>query len=270
MPPRMLFIFLLLASGCGGTSVGVTRVGPGVDASTVSDGSSLDANTFADASADVDGQVCALAASNYDQSCVVNTDCAIVRLGDYCDPTICFSAGVLGAINTGALAQFNADVAKTPIGSGAVQPPTNCSGAASTDYPEGCCVAGKCQFSPVTCPSDTLAACSEAGGACSRHVAAVRECGSAGQGPPGSCAQPDETCCLSELDAATVDSPVATLDFTVLCLADAGPVDGGTPPAENGDIPGVGRWCNGPEVCTPFNGGWECCVLLGVSMCVAP
>ena len=63
----------------------------------------------------------------------------------------------------------------------------------------------------------------------------------------------------------------ATLDVTVLCLADAGPVDGGTPAAENGDIPGVGRWCNGPEVCTPFNGGWQCCVTgPPISVCVAP
>src|SRR6202142_1508105 len=166
-----------------------------------------------------------------------------------------------------ALAQFNADVAKTPIGSGAVSPPpqTMCSCPAYSDL-EGCCVAGVCQFSAITCPSDTLAACAEAGGVCSRHV---EESGQLGQGPPGSCAQPDETCCLSGAppigadagSTATADasSGPGTLDFTVLCLADAGPVGGGAPPAENGDIPGVGRWCNGGEVCTPFNGGWQCC-----------
>jgi hypothetical protein len=239
---------------------------------SAADGGGLIGDASSDAAADVAGRVCALVASKYDQSCATNTDCVIVRLGDYCDPMLCYNAGTYDAIHTTALAQFDADVAKTPIGSGAVQPPTNCSGLGSTDYPEGCCVAGKCQFSPVTCPSDTVAACSQAGGACSRHVAPVRECGSAGQAPPGSCAQPDETCCLSELDAATVDSPFGTLDFTVLCLADAGPVDGGTPPADNGDIPGVGRWCNGSEICTSFNGGWQCCIVgpSPISMCVAP
>jgi hypothetical protein len=42
-------------------------------------------------------------------------------------------------------------------------------------------------------PSDTLAACADAGGACSPFVI---QCGDKGTGPPDSCAYSDEMCCL--------------------------------------------------------------------------
>ena len=41
--------------------------------------------------------------------------------------------------------------------------------------------------------ADTLPACADAGGTCAPFVA---QCGSKGAGPAGSCAYPDETCCL--------------------------------------------------------------------------
>ncbi len=65
------------------------------------------------------------------------------------------------------------------------------------------------------------------------------------------------------VDAGAFDTSDAipegyTPDFTAFCQTDAGPVDAG-PATATGDIRGVGRWCNGPEVCTPFNNGWQCC-----------
>ncbi len=270
---------LLLASGCGGTTLGVTRAGPIADASTISDDGGLDANASANASADVDSQVCALAASNYDQSCVANTDCVLVKLGDYCDPNVCYCGGILGAINMTALAQFNADVAKTPIGSGAVSPPsTMCSCPAYSDL-EGCCVAGVCQFSPVTCPSDTLEACAEAGGSCSRHV---EECGQLGPGPAGSCAQPDETCCLfgaplGGADAgSTTDGTVATTDSSEPAASDAeGGSSDGFPQWWDPACTGSGAQCAdpncspvtlevAPSACEPFTDVTVGCIGIGI------
>ena len=70
---------------------------------------------------------------------------------------------------------------------------------------------------------------------------------------------------MGNVDAAANDASGYTPNYTVLCAADAGPQDSGSA------IPGVSRWCNGPEVCIPFNGGWECCVLMhGISFCVNP
>jgi hypothetical protein len=71
-------------------------------------------------------------------------------------------------------------------------------------------------------------------------------------------------------DADLVDGPSGSVDYTVLCVGDAGPVDAGSP-SDNPAVPGASRWCNGPEVCTPFNGGWACCVQQGVgAFCVNP
>ena len=147
-----------------------------------------------------------------------------VFAGDYCgDECIC---GGDSTINVGALAQFNADVAKTPIGSGAVEGVgADCSWPTEIDYAPYCqsgrCVVGDCPETADAAP-------------------------------------------------ASDDAPSGNeLNYTVLCVADTGPLDAGYPgpPA----IPGVSRWCNGPEVCTPFNGGWECCVFMAPqSMCVAP
>ena len=61
-----------------------------------------------------------ISASNYDESCNVDSDCQEVTSRDYC------SAGCLcggSAINVGAVAQFKADVSKTPLGSGALRSP---------------------------------------------------------------------------------------------------------------------------------------------------
>jgi hypothetical protein len=167
---------------------------------------------------------CTIVASNYDQSCGVDTDCRMISAGDYCVAG-CLCGG--SAISATALAQFNADVAKTPVGSGAVQElPCNCPAEFAPCCRQGQCVAG----------SDCL---------------------------PGSDATPD-----AGPDAAQT-SVSGPNDFTVLCIADAGPLDSGSTDAAA--IAGHSLWCNGPEVCEPIGGVWECCVTNGAfSMCVAP
>lgn len=143
---RIFPTLVFLASGCGGARSGVAQGAPIADASTGVDGGGPVGDASSDAAAAADGRACTFVASNYDQSCVTNTDCVAVRLGDYCDPTRCYCDESLGAIKATALAQFNADVAKTPIGSDAVSPQGLCSCLAFSD-PGACCVAGKCQFS---------------------------------------------------------------------------------------------------------------------------
>ncbi len=185
---------LFFANGCGGSvadgpqrdagvAPGPADASPGVPP--------LDA--VAEAGPDIDAAGCVLAASNYNQSCTVDTDCVPISTGNYCDPLTCMCGGVGDVISKNALPQFQADVAKTPIGSGAIQ-------GASCGCPlfglGACCVAGMCQFGFDACSGagDALAACADAGGTCSRFV---EECGGRGAGPANSCAYADETCCLN-------------------------------------------------------------------------
>jgi hypothetical protein len=262
---RIFPTLVLLASGCGGSTSGVTRGAPVADASTGADGGGLVGDASSDVVAEIDGQACTFVASSYGQSCATNTDCVAVRLGDYCDPTRCYCDETLGAINATALAQFSADVAKTPIGSDAVSPQGMCSCLGYSD-PGACCVGGVCQFSPATCPSDTLAACAEAGGGCVRHV---EDCGPMRQGPPGSCAHPDETCCLSvappnQADAAddgrSLDSPAGDGR-----LVD-GPADGAADLSDAGDAACSAlftRCTQDSECCAPY----RCLNITGTREC---
>jgi hypothetical protein len=124
---------------------------------------------------------CEISASSYDQSCSVDSDCTIVTSGNYCTGG-CFCGG--SAINVSALAQFDSDVAKTPVGTGAVR-----GGGCPCPIDMGpCCRNGTCQGECYS-PSDTLPACADAGGVC--YV--VKSCSPLG--PPGSCAYADEVCC---------------------------------------------------------------------------
>jgi hypothetical protein len=206
-------LLLMAGAGCGGRSSRTSfMVG-----STPAGGSSSQSTEDATAPAMTGGDAaCTIVASKYDQSCAVDTDCRMISAGDYCMAG-CLCGG--SAISATAIAQFNADVAKTPLGSGAVQNLNcNCPGEFAPCCRQGQCVAG----------SDCLAA-------------------------------PDAS-------QTMVSGPP---DFTVLCIADAGFLDSGATDAAA--VPGHSRWCEGPEVCEPINGTWECCVTIGISSrCVAP
>jgi hypothetical protein len=172
---------LTLGVGCGGQAAGPVPVdasdGPTIDAAAERlDGSSRN-ESGADAAAS-----CNISASSYDQSCKADTDCTLVDSRNYCEPgCVCPNS----TVNVGALAQYNADVATTPLGSGAL---------GSTACPcrvvlPPCCRDGRCVLD-CSSPSDTLPACADAGGVC---VYGMQSCNVVG--PPGSCAFADELCC---------------------------------------------------------------------------
>lgn len=155
-----------------------------------------DASVMIDAHASIDGALeaytgpCTFSADAYDLSCKTDNDCVGVAAGYYCSPAQC--GCVLIGISKGALAKFNTDVASTPLGSGEVEG-VDCGCTAELGV---CCLGGTCS-SGTDCfagIADTLPACADAGGTCSRS--ASDQCGSLGEGPPDSCAYPDEKCCL--------------------------------------------------------------------------
>jgi len=127
---------------------------------------------------------CNISASNYDQSCAADSDCTGVTEGDYCSATECLCGW--GTISVSALPKYNADVAKTPIGSGAIEGALcNCPAEASP-----CCRSGACTMS-CGAPADTLPECADAGGRC---IYGATSC--IPPGPPDACAYSDEICCL--------------------------------------------------------------------------
>jgi len=76
-------------------------------------------------------------ASSYDQSCKSDSDCAMVSVGNACAECIFACGENVGAINVGALAQYMADVDKTPAGAASCGCP---------NFPRRppCCRGGQC------------------------------------------------------------------------------------------------------------------------------
>jgi hypothetical protein len=173
-------------SDVGGTTVDGAGERANVDASN--DGPSVEGSGDGGPDAESDG--CTVSASNYDQSCTVDTDCVEVSSGDYCSAATCQCGG--SVVNVGALAQFRADVSKTPLGSGALMSlPCGCPLAAGPCCRQGMCKAGFGE--DCSSPADTLAACVDAGGTC-RPSALYGGCN---QGAPDACAYSDEVCCVN-------------------------------------------------------------------------
>jgi hypothetical protein len=180
-------LFGVLAWSCGG-HIAANR---SADASSVTVRDGEDASS--DTGSPADAGSCMISASNYDQSCNVDTDCREVSPGDYCSP-ICRCGGA--AIHAKALAQFNEDVSKTPLGSGALG-----SVGCYCPFQEGpCCRRGTCVGERGACsaPTDTLPACSDAGGTCVFQGSAPVSGLCAEPGPPDACAYSDEICCTTQ------------------------------------------------------------------------
>jgi hypothetical protein len=103
--------------------------------------------SVSDAGASGDGGACFVSASNYDQSCTIDSDCQMVSSGNYCT-AMCSCGG--SAINAAAGAQFNDDVSKTPLGSGALGfVDCNC----PLEIPP-CCLHGVCEVDACSVPAD--------------------------------------------------------------------------------------------------------------------
>jgi hypothetical protein len=139
-------------------------------------------------------------ASDYDQSCLVDSDCVVVGEMPQCPPMPCYECPT-AAVNKSVATRYEAALSLA-FGGDAAGPACSCaceSGAI--------CRAGKCQAALCTPPAaDTLAACANAGGQCEYSACAER-------GPAGSCAYSDEFCCLSRPpgpDAGVCSAPLDT------------------------------------------------------------
>jgi hypothetical protein len=99
----------------------------------------------------IDTSVKLIQASDYDQSCTVDTDCRYIAEGNACTPCA-FDCSYAAAINVSALTQYYSDVANTPAVAPEFNGRTCASGCPSALGP--CCVGGKCQTSPTSqCPA---------------------------------------------------------------------------------------------------------------------
>ena len=95
-----------------------------------------------------DATVQLIRASDYDQSCAVDSDCVEVHVGNACSCDLSCQT-MPAAINKGALPHYTADVAKSPhvtCGCGPTGPPLVCVDAVPGPH----CVGGSCQL--TSCP----------------------------------------------------------------------------------------------------------------------
>jgi hypothetical protein len=185
---------LMAAAACSSTSSGVGSTDAAAEAAGVSDdaqgGAAGDDDSGAAACAAVGGQcevgafceevalvacgpvgsVCCLhvlcaadakvqliQASDYDQSCIVDSDCVEVYVGNACSCEIgCRSA--MGPINKAAEPQYTADLANGPQVACSCAPPPPVSEGAEPVEPVVCCVGGQCETAAGHCAVSTDAA----------------------------------------------------------------------------------------------------------------
>jgi len=188
---------VLLATGCTGSP----SAAGAVDASSSPTGQATDASTQGglDASSSdateegtsPDAAFCTnLLASTYDQSCDNDDQCVLVPQVSACPVNACVTCVGLGAINAGALGQYDAILDADLEGIPAFQ--TCACPALVVGSAFACCRAGSCGY--CVAAADTLSDCIDAGGEC---FAAGSGCADGGQGPPDACAYSDEICCTS-------------------------------------------------------------------------
>jgi hypothetical protein len=91
-----------------------------------------------------DAAVEVIQASDYDQTCAVDTDCVSITEGSSCNACTlnCSNA----AISTRSMAQYNADTANILLAAFELCP-SSCGGPQSA-----CCRSGKCQWGYPLCP----------------------------------------------------------------------------------------------------------------------
>jgi hypothetical protein len=134
----------LPTTGCSSTS---SNQGTSDGAATLSDAQ----NDASAPNACTDASIKLIQASDYDQSCTVDTDCRLIAEGNACVPCA-FNCPFSAAINAGALTKYNSDTANTPATAGEFNGQTCASGCGAAFGP--CCVGGKCQTSTASqCPA---------------------------------------------------------------------------------------------------------------------
>jgi hypothetical protein len=126
-------------------------------------------------------------ASDYDQSCLGDSDCVAVGEAPECPPTGCGCP--LQSINQRAKARYMTALSRAfATQSPGVRCSCPCIGALEAVCRGGKCLAAGC----APDRTDTLPACANAGGSCGYRITTT--CNVAG--PPDSCAYSDELCCL--------------------------------------------------------------------------
>jgi hypothetical protein len=152
---------------------------------SVDAGSNLDVGSSSDIQTSIDAPACSIAlASDYDQTCVVDSDCVAVGQVGECPANPCNQC-TTGAINKGVLPQYQAAFALAFVGA---LGQCNCACGGPALCHGGKCLAGACG-PPL---ADTLPACADAGGRC--NYSANTTCNA--MGPPDACAYSDEVCCI--------------------------------------------------------------------------
>ena len=160
----VLAVASFLASGCTSSNAG---------------------NGPVDASSGADATSCRIVlASDYDQSCVADTDCVAVGQIPSCPAAPCDGCQEW-TVSKNALAQYVTAAAPTSV--------TGADCGCPSYNPLPCCRGGTCT-TMCSSSTDTLHACSDAGGSCSYPAQAG--CSSGKAGPPDACAYSDEVCCL--------------------------------------------------------------------------
>ena len=109
------------------------KVGPGANP-----GSCLDVGpAMLCCAVNADAGCSEIEASSYDQTCTGDSDCVTVSVGDPCMECVFACGENVGAINASAMAQYKADVAKTPAAVAACGCPLYL-------HPSKCCRSGQC------------------------------------------------------------------------------------------------------------------------------
>jgi hypothetical protein len=157
-----------------------------VDATNVADASCSNVDASYDDVGTADSASCAIVlASQYDQSCTVDSDCVPVGQVSSCPAGACDGCWE-ATVNRCAAPQYMTALARAF----ASLPPGSVCNCPAEIVGEAVCRAGKCQL--WNGPGDTAPACANAGGQC--MLSAGVRC--ARNGPPNSCAYSDEVCCL--------------------------------------------------------------------------
>jgi hypothetical protein len=148
----------------------------------------------------IDASIKLIQASDYDQSCTVDTDCRYIAEGNACTPCA-FDCSFAATINVSALAQYYSDVANTPAVAAEFNGRTCASGCPGAFGP--CCVGGKCQTSTASqCP----AAAVDAGDAAADTGADAANASSDAGGDVAADAGPDAADAASASDAGDSDA----------------------------------------------------------------
>jgi formylglycine-generating enzyme required for sulfatase activity len=206
-------------------------------------------------------------ASSYDQSCKTDSECVTVSVGNACDECVFACVQSVGAINAGAMLEYNADVAKTPAGVALSVGQCNCP---LERVLAPCCRGGQCHVD-LECSNGLMATdAGPIGGDAGASPASPPSCAPGGPGmtncgPGGS---GTESCCTSlEVTGRTFDrtyDPHLLNDggttVGVAVAADGGPIGEAAPATVSSFrldkyLVTVGRFRQFINALTPPDGG---------------